>query len=179
MKPPPAVRRVVFTAHVMASVGWLGAVVAFLGFAVVGLMSQDPETARGAYLVMEPAAWLVLFPLAFASLLTGLVQAFVTPWGLFRHYWVVFKLVINLVATVVLLTYMSTFRVMADVAADPKADLDVVQNPSPLLHAAAALLLLLSATALAVYKPRGLTRYGRRKQDAATTPGGRGAAARL
>jgi hypothetical protein len=179
VRPPPAVRKVAFTAHVTASVGWLGAVFAFLALAVVGLTSQDPETARGAYLVMEPVAWFVLAPLAFASLLTGLVQAFVTQWGLFRHYWVVFKLVINLVATVVLLTYMSTFRAMADVAADPKADLDAVRNPSPLLHAAAALLLLLSATALAVYKPRGLTRYGRRQQNAATAPRDRGATARL
>ena len=97
MKPPPAVRWVVFTAHVMASVGWLGAVVAFLGFAVVGLMSQDPETARGAYLVMEPAGSGSPLSSGFRFTPSGLVQAFVTPWGLFRHYWVVFKLVINLV----------------------------------------------------------------------------------
>jgi hypothetical protein len=30
------------------------------------------------------------------------------------------------------------------------------------LHAAAALLLLLVATTLAIYKPRGMTRYGQR-----------------
>ena len=38
------------------------------------------------------------------------------------------------------------------------------RDPSPVLHAAAAMLLLLTATVLAVYKPRGMTRYGRRKQ---------------
>jgi hypothetical protein len=32
------------------------------------------------------------------------------------------------------------------------------------LHAASALFLLLVATTLAVYKPRGLTPYGQRKQ---------------
>jgi hypothetical protein len=32
------------------------------------------------------------------------------------------------------------------------------------LHAGGALLLLLVATTLAVYKPRGMTRYGQRKQ---------------
>jgi hypothetical protein len=119
---------------------------------------------RGAYLVMEPAAWLVLVPLAFASLLTGLVQALGTTWGLFWHYWVLFKLVINVVATAVLLLYMETFDAMADVAADPRSDLSAVRNVSPLLHAALALLLLLVATTLAVYKPRGLTPYGRRRQ---------------
>jgi len=87
-----------------------------------------------------------------------------TTWGLFRYYWVLFKLVITVFATLILLIYMGTFRYMAGVAADPTADLDVVRNASPTLHAALALLVLLVATVLAVFKPRGLTRYGRRKQ---------------
>jgi hypothetical protein len=113
---------------------------------------------------MEPAAWLVLVPLAFASLLTGIVQALGTTWGLFRHYWVLFKLLITVFATLVLMIYMETFRVMAGVAADPSADLGVVRNASPGLHAALALLVLLVATVLAVDKPRGMTPYGWRKQ---------------
>jgi hypothetical protein len=164
MTMTPRVRKFALTAHVASSVGWLGAIAGFLALAVVGLTSQDAQTVRGAYLVMEPAAWFVLVPLAFASLLTGLVQSLGTTWGLFRHYWVLFKLLINIVATIVLLTYMETFRFMAGVAADPSADLGAVRNVSPALHAGAALLLLLVATTLAVYKPRGMTRYGRRKQ---------------
>lgn len=164
MTATPAVRKVAFTAHVVCSVGWLGAVVVFLALAVVGLTSDDDETVRGAYLVMEPAAWFVLVPLALASLVTGLIQSLVTTWGLFRHYWVLFKLLINLVSTLVLLIYMETFSVMASVASNPRADLDTVRNASPLLHAALAVILLLVATTLAVYKPRGVTPYGQRKQ---------------
>jgi hypothetical protein len=165
MTMTPRVRKLALTAHVSSSVGWLGAVAGFLAVAVVGLTSHDAQTVRGAYLVMEPAAWFVLVPLAFASLLTGLVQALGTTWGLFRHYWILFKLLINVFATVVLLIYMETFRSMAGVAADPSADLGMVRNASPALHAGAALLLLLTATTLAVYKPRGMTPYGRRKQN--------------
>jgi uncharacterized membrane protein len=164
MLMPPRVRKFALTAHVTASVGWIGAVVVFLALAVIGLTSQDADTVRGAYLVMEPAARFVLVPLALASLLTGLIQSLGTTWGLFRHYWVLFKLLINVFATVVLLTYMETFRFMAGVAAEASADLRVVRNESPLLHAALALVLLLVATVLAVYKPRGLTPYGQRKQ---------------
>jgi hypothetical protein len=102
--------------------------------------------------------------LALASLLTGLVQSLGTTWGLFRHYWVLFKLLINVFATIVLLIYMETFSLMAGVAADPSVDLGMVRNASPVLHAALALLLLLVAATLGVYKPRGMTRYGRRKQ---------------
>jgi hypothetical protein len=164
MMMTPGVRTLALTTHVVCSVGWLGAVAGFLGISVVGLTSPDAETVRGAYLVMEPAAWLVLVPLAFASLLTGLVQALGTPWGLFRHYWVLFKLLINVVATTVLLIYMETFDSMAEAAANPRSEVSTVRNVSPVLHAALALLLLVVATTLAVYKPRGMTPYGRRRQ---------------
>jgi len=163
MTMPPRLRKFALTAHVTSSVGWLGAVVVFLTLAVVGLTSQDAQTVRGAYLVMEPAAWFVLVPMAFASLLTGIVMSLGTTWGLFRHYWVLFKLLITVFATIVLLIYMGTFRYMAGVAADPRADLGVVRNASPTLHAALALLVLLVAAALAVYKPQGMTRYGRKQ----------------
>jgi hypothetical protein len=164
MTMTPGLRKFALTAHVTTTVGWLGAVVVFLALAVVGLTSQDAQTVRGAYLVMEPAAWFVLVPLAFASLLTGLVQSLGTEWGLFRHYWVLFKLLITVFATIVLLIYMETFSFMAGVAADPSADLGVVRNASPTLHAALALLVLLVATVLGLYKPRGMTPYGWRKQ---------------
>lgn len=164
MTMTPWVRKLALTAHVTTTVGWLGAVVAFLALAVVGLTSQDAQTVRGVYLVMEPAAWLVLVPLAFASLFTGTVQALGTTWGLFRHHWVLFKLLITVFITIVLLIYMETFRVMAGVAADPNADLSLVRNASPGLHAVLALLVLLMAVILAIYKPRGMTRYGWRKE---------------
>ena len=162
----PRLRKFALTVHVTTTVGWLGAVVAFLGLAVVGLTNQDAQTVRGAYLVMEPTAWFVLVPLAFASLLTGIVQSLGTKWGLFRHYWVLFKLLITVFATIVLLIYIETLSLMADLASDPSADLGAVRDDSPLVHTVLALLLLLVATALAVFKPRGMTRYGWRKQQA-------------
>ena len=168
----PSLRKLALTAHVTSSVGWLGAVAGFLFLAVFGLASEDAERVRAAYLVMEPIGWFVLVPLAFASLLTGLIQSLGTHWGLFRHYWVLFKLLINLFATFVLLMYMQTLDVVGDVAGDPSADLSDVRNVSPLLHAALALLLLVVAAALAIHKPQGRTRYGRRKdrEGAAAVP---------
>jgi hypothetical protein len=160
-------RKFTLTAHVSASVGWLGAVVAFLALAVVGLTSQDAQTVRAAYLTMELIGWFALVPLALASLITGLVQALGTTWGLFRHYWVLFKLLINVFATIVLLMYTQTLEHFADVAAEmtsSSGDMSGLRSTSPLLHAGLALLLLLVATTLAVFKPRGMTPYGQRKQ---------------
>ena len=167
MTTRPRLRKLVLTAHVISSVGWLGAVAVFLALGVVGVTSQDAQVVRAVYLAMEPAGWLVLVPLSLASLLTGLVQALGTKWGLFRHYWVLFKLLINVVATIVLLLYMQTLSDLAGVAAETSSsggDLGALRSPSPVLHAGAALLLLLVAATLSVYKPRGMTRYGQRKQ---------------
>jgi hypothetical protein len=166
MTMAPGLRKFVLTAHVGASVGWLGAVVAFLALAVAGLASQDAQTVRAAYVTMELLGWYALVPLAFASLLTGLVQSLGTTWGLFRHYWVLFKLLINVFATIVLLLYTQTLDHFADLAAETpftNADLSRLRSTSPLLHAGLAAFLLLVAMTLAVYKPRGLTPYGQRK----------------
>lgn len=161
----PALRKLTFTTHVTSSIGWFGAALVFLALAAIGLTSQDERTVRGAYLVMAPAAWFVLVPLAHASLLSGVALSLGTPWGLIRHYWVAFKLVITLFSTVILLIYMGTFRQMAGIAADPVVELRLVRNPSPLVHAILALVLLVVATVLAIYKPFGMTPYGKRSRD--------------
>jgi hypothetical protein len=164
----PRLRKFALTAHVTASVGWLGAVAVFLAHAILGVTSQDAQMVRAVYLVMEPAAWFVLVPLAFASLLTGLVQSLGSTWGLFRHYWVLFKLLINVFATIVLLMYTQTLGYLADVAAQTTLsndDLALLRTPSVVIHSVLALVVLLVATTLAVYKPRGMTPYGRRKQQ--------------
>ena len=160
----PALRRLTLTTHLTSSVGWIGAALVFLAIAAIGLSSQDERTVRGAYLVMAPAAWFVLVPLAHASLFSGIALSLGTPWGLMRHYWVALKLAITAFATVTLLIYMGTFRQMAGVAADPVIELGLVRNPSPVLHAILALILLFAATVLAIYKPFGLTPYGVRQQ---------------
>ena len=162
----PRLRKLTLTAHVTSSVGWLGAVVVFVVLAVVGLVGRDPQTVRGAYLAMELTGSFVLVPLSFASLLTGLVQALGTAWGLFRHYWVVIKLLINVVATVLLLVHMQVASHVADAAArEALAGGDLMGMWVQLLaDAAAALLVLIVAVTLSVYKPKGLTRYGWRRQ---------------
>lgn len=68
----PGLRKFTFTTHITSSAGWSGAVVVFLALAAIGLTSRDERTVRGAYLLMAPAAWFVLVPLAHPSLLSGI-----------------------------------------------------------------------------------------------------------
>jgi len=160
-------RKLVLTTHVTSSLGWFGAVATFLVLAVAGLAGASDHTARSAYQAMELITWWMIIPLCLAALLTGLVQSLGTPWGLFRHYWVVVKLLLNLFATVVLLMHTRPIGVLAGAAvdgslSDPELHSIKIQL---VVDAAAAIFVLLVATVLAVYKPKGLTPYGWRKQN--------------
>jgi hypothetical protein len=162
----PRLRKVTLTAHVTSAVGWLGADAAFLALAIVGLTSEDAQTGRGAYLAMGSIAWFVILPLSFIALLTGLVQALGTKWGLFRHYWVAIKFVLTTLAIGVLLLHLGSINALSDAAAErtlSSADLRE-QQTQIMVAAAGGLVVLLLNTTLGVSKPRGWTRYGRRKQ---------------
>jgi hypothetical protein len=83
----PALRKLNLTTHVVTSVGWLGAVAAFLALSIAGLNSHDTDVLRGAYAAMNLVGEYVIVPLSLATIVTGVLQSIATPWGLFRHYW--------------------------------------------------------------------------------------------
>ncbi|HZR36119.1 MAG TPA: hypothetical protein VFA75_12125 [Nevskia sp.] len=164
---PPLLRKLALTVHVTASIGWIGAVAAFLALAVAGLASHDAQLVRAAYLAMALTTWWVIVPLAGASLLSGVVSSLGTRWGLFRYWWVLVKLVLTVFATAVLMVHTRPIDLLADAAADTAvfgADLHSAQLQM-VIASGATLLLLLVLTALSVYKPQGVTRYGWRKQQ--------------
>lgn len=155
-------RKLALTLHVTSSVAWLGAVASFLALAIVGVASGDLQLIRGVYLAMHASAWFVILPLSVVSLLTGLVQGLVTPWGLFRHYWVIVKLVINLLSTTVLLLYMQSLEMLRDQVRAPEFTTGsaIGLRAQAIVHSAAALVLLTAAVVVSIYKPRGKTRFG-------------------
>ena len=159
----PGLRKFALAAHITSSVGWIGAVVAYLALGVSAVTSPDTQSVRAAWLAMEVIGWFAIVPLALAALLTGIVMSLGTKWGLFQHYWVVITLVLTILATVILLLRMPTVSLLADMAqtADGAA---LAGLGGDFLHPGVGLLVLLVITGLNVYKPRGLTRYGWRKQ---------------
>lgn len=171
----PRIRKFALTTHVTASVGWLGAVAAFLALSIAGLTSQDAQMVRAAYLSIDLVTWAVIVPLCFAALLTGLIQSLGTTWGVFRHYWVVAKLALTIVATIILLLHTQPIGAVAAVAAEMlMTSADVRELRIQLVaDAGAALFALLVATGLSVYKPWGMTGYGRRVYGVEMQFGGR------
>lgn len=164
---PPRLRKFALTAHITFSVGWIGAVAGFLALVVAALTTEDSQTLRAAWIAMELTGWFAIVPLALASLLTGLVMALGTKWGLIRHYWVLISLMLTILATLVLLSNMQTVSFFAGLAAKMNS-VDAGQLRGglwgELLHAGVGLLVLIVIQVLNVYKPRGLTPYGWRKQ---------------
>jgi hypothetical protein len=150
------------------SIGWFGAVAAFLAISVTGLTSADREVVRAGYLVADLITWRVIVPFALAALLTGLIQSLGTTWGLFRHYWIVAKLLLTVIATLLLLLHTGPIdRVAAAASQGPLAASELRPVRVQLLaDAIGASIALLVATTLSVYRPRGLTPYGLRRQYA-------------
>jgi hypothetical protein len=171
MTMAPGLRKFALIVHLTVSVGWIGTVLAYLALGVASRTSQDTETVRAAYLALDVIGWYAIVPLALAALLTGLVMSLGTTWGLFRHYWVLISLVLTIFSTVILLLHMPTVNALANVART--ADLARLRAlGGDLFHPGIGLLVLLVITGLNVYKPRGVTPYGwRKQQERRTMPG--------
>jgi DMSO/TMAO reductase YedYZ heme-binding membrane subunit len=163
---PPRLRKFALAAHITRAVGWIGAVAGYIALDVAAATSQDPNTLRAAYLAMELIAWYVIVPLAFASLLSGLIMSLGTRWGLLRYYWVLISLLLTIIATIVLLVETHTISYFADRAADPTTSSDDLRAlGNTLVHSVGGTVMLLVILVLNVYKPRGMTPYGWRKEQ--------------
>jgi hypothetical protein len=134
--------------HVTSSAGWWGAVAAFLALAVAGMTGDSHAACRA----MAVTGWGAIVPLAVLSSATGLVQSLAGAWGLLRHWWVLFKIVVVLPCSLLLLLHLKAL----DACTAPTAG-------QMTLDAALALIVLLVPLALSVYKPRGLTPWGQRR----------------
>ena len=161
-------RKFALSVHLILSIGWIGAVIAFLALGVCAAISNDAQAVRAAWIAMEVIGWAVIVPLAVGALLTGVVMSLATPWGLFHYYWVLITLALTILSTVVLLLHMQTVSSMAEMARQMEAGNH--GGLGDLLHPALGLVILLAVTLLNVYKPQGLTRYGWRKQQEERVP---------
>ena len=166
MRLSPPLRRAALAVHLAVSVGWIGAVGAYLALDVAASTSGDAATLRAAYLGMGLIAGSVIVPLASATLVTGVIISLGTRWGLVRHWWVLVSLALTVFAAVVLLVETGTIAAYAALAADPATtEAGLRALGSTLFHSIGGSVVLLAVLVLNVYKPEGQTPYGWRKQQ--------------
>jgi len=162
MMMPPGLRKTSLIIHVICSVGWYGALAAYLVLDFTLLLSPDAATVDGARRAMDLIVTYAILPLALGALVTGIVQSLGTSWGLFRHYWVVAKLLLTLIATAVLV--LAAGSIVPEVTDPALAPTDPVVRRGTLPHSVGGIIVLSVIMILSVIKPRGVTRYGWRKQ---------------
>lgn len=167
-------RRTLVLLHVLASMSWIGVdlVIGVLSF--TGLTTDDPRTMATAYGGLALFAVPLLLVLGLLTLATGALLGLGTRFGLLRYWWVVVKLVISVVLTVLVLVAL---RPTLDVAAVETATVDPTLADRltdvrfnmifpPLVSTTA----LVVAAWLGVFKPSGPTR---RDRGSRTTRAGR------
>ena len=152
---PRRARTALLTMHVAVSVGWLGLDGALVALEVTGLGTSDPGARAGIAAAMAAIVIWVLIPVVFCSLVSGLVLALSTSWGLVRYWWVLIKCGIagTLTASGLLLMLPRLHQIIA-------GDAEPV-GMQMLIGRSVALGLLLAATGLSVIKPWGKTPHGR------------------
>jgi hypothetical protein len=156
---PPRWRTALLTTHVATSVALLGA-----DASVVLLASHGSDP--GVYPAAELLVSTLLVPLALAALVTGVALGLLTPWGLFRHWWVTLKLALTTAGAVLALVVLRP--TVAGLAAAARAG--VVPTATDRLElvrdAGAASVVLLVTVVLSVYKPFGRLSRGSRTGEA-------------
>ena len=140
---------------VVAGVGWLGLHAVLVLLTATGLATGSDATMRAVYVTGGMVGELV-FPFAGISLVSGLVLSLGTAWGLVRHWWVLAKLVINVVMLAVSGAVLSRFLAQAADRARDGAEVGDL-GTRVVIGSCAGLVLLVVATALSVYRPRGRT----------------------
>jgi hypothetical protein len=153
---------ILLSSHLAVSVGWLGLELSLLALGMTGLAVGDVESRRASILA---AAVLgnYLYPLfSIGSLITGVLVALRGQWGLVRHWWVLGKLTTNL--ALVLGGNLVVLASVRDAAGRVRHGSDNIAGAASTVVGAMTLglLLLLAATLIGRYKPRGLTPFRRR-----------------
>jgi hypothetical protein len=150
---PPRWRKLLLTTHVGASVGLFGTDVTVLLLAVSGARGRDPTAA---YPAAQLIGSLLLVPAALLSLITGVLLGLLTPWGLFRHWWVTAKLVLTTAGAVLSLVVLTpALTGLADASGGP---VPLAQRLELVRDSGAASLVLVTTLVLSVYKPFGRVR---------------------
>jgi hypothetical protein len=62
MTMAPGLRKFALTAHLISSLGFIGAAVAYLALGVSAITSEDAQTVRAAWIAMELIGWYVIVP---------------------------------------------------------------------------------------------------------------------
>lgn len=159
------IRKLLLSIHLFAAVGWIGAIIAYIAVNVAALTSSNDTMVRGSFLILRPMLIYAITPLAVTALTTGIVLALVTPWGLLRHRWVVASLWLTGLAVILLVAHINGDDIAELVAIANDTSVPASSAEGDLPNAVGGLILVSVAFVLNIYKPRSLTKRGKRWRE--------------
>jgi hypothetical protein len=150
-------KKALFILHLVFSIGWLGAVAAFFVLAVLGYTGEDETTVRSAYISMQAITTYAIVPASIGALITGIIQTATNQWGLWKQYWIIFKLLFTIAATILLILHLNPINKLYWAAFESIIAVEELKEIQwqLILDSFAAIILLLTITTVSVYKPWG------------------------
>lgn len=123
----PRLRKSIMILHIVFGVGWMGADIVLLILLLTGLTTDDGAIAASCYTAVGVFVPLAVPVLSLGMLTSGLLLGWGTKWGVLRYWWVVSKLAVAVIMTV--LVFVSLVPGINDLAtADATASADAVRD---------------------------------------------------
>jgi hypothetical protein len=163
-------KRWLLAAHLLFLGAWLGGGLSSLAFNITALSTTDPHLLNVTYTFADLLHTTIIRGGAGGSLITGILLAWLTQWGLARFYWIIAKEIGSLLGvTLDLILIRLNDHAIALTATQ---GLDAISNPLfisnrtlLLLGSAVQISILLGVIVIAIFKP-----WGQRKRARQRTP---------
>ena len=94
-------KRWLLSAHLLFIAAWLGASFCSLAFNITTLFTTDPHALNTISVFTDTLDHTIIRGGAAGALLTGLLLAVLTQWGLFRFYWINVKEIVSVLCIAV------------------------------------------------------------------------------
>ena len=168
----PTWRKTILILHVISGIGWMGVDIALLVLLITARTSNDPVLVASGFNAIRIIVPVAVPPLSLAILVTGLLLGLGTQWGLVRYWWVLVKLILSLIMTVLvfvaLMPGVNEINVLAATGSSADAMRATLGDlPTGLLFPPVVSFLMLgAATVLSIFKPWRQTPWSRAKSKA-------------
>lgn len=165
-------RRTVLVLHVLCGVGWMGLDIGLALLVATGMSTDQGATAAAAYTAARIVIPPVVPVLAGGMLVTGVLLGLGTRWGLVQWTWVLSKLVIGIVLTVLVAVALlpGVLAIPTDLGGSAAEVRTAVGDEATglMFPPVVSFLMLGASLVLSIWKPGGRTRWARVRTEVAS-----------
>lgn len=161
-------RQALLAFHAVTSAAWLGIAVMFVALSGLALSAANVRDAQTIYETMVFFDQTMLPMATMAATTSGFALGVTTKWGILRHRWVAIKVVLSFAVLGIAFGFLHdalerSAAEAADLAAVGGTVADITSSGQVVLGGfTLALVSLVGAMLLSIYKPRGMTPWGLR-----------------